>query len=127
MNNSEVTFGIFGADITEFLPDELIEKTGRVFEVFVSDMVPTHLCELTPSYYMEVLRVVAEKEISEEIDNQLMDICCNSDNCCFHVSTAMKLPHEIQKYQVTEDESEKDLYEEFREYHQGNHTFHPIQ
>jgi hypothetical protein len=123
MSNKTITFGIFGNEVTEHLPKEIIAKTGRVFEIYVSDMVPTHLCEITPSYNMEFLRLEPENRISDELDQELEAIAVYSDDTYFHVRDAMNRVHETENFIVTDDDEEKDLFETFKDNHQCNHNF----
>ncbi len=109
------TAGIFSIEITGFMTPEILEKTGRVFEICVSDMVPTHLCEITPSYAMDFLRYETENHLSDDDYEDIMG--WQDEDSYIHVSSAMKLKHETEI--LTDDYT----FEDFREYHQGNHTF----
>lgn len=123
MDNLQVTFGIFSNDITSHLPADLIEQTGRVYEVYVSDMIPTHCCEITPSYSMEFLRLESEYSISDELNEELDEISIESEDVYFHISNAMTRTHETETFTVTDDEDAEELFRQFKDTHQCNHTF----
>ena len=124
-----LTFGIYAIDITKHLPERITAKTGRVWEILTSSHIPTHLCEITPSYELESLRLEPEWSISDELDAELMQI--HATDCeqfqFMHVSTLKGWKRkELETYsesQLSHFEDEKEVYEAFRDMHQCNHTF----
>ena len=103
---------IFAMEITDLLSKDLLEKTGRVYEIFVSDLVPNYFCDATPLYSMESIRIETEKRVDDGLDTEMMTWC---DDTYMHASSAMELHHEVSE--------DYDDFEDFKEYHRCNHDF----
>ena len=120
------SFGIFAIDITQFLSDEMKAKVGKLVEVYVSDMVETHCCEITPSYELRFLRLQPENVIDDATDEELNVMAGQCEEYIYmHVSAAMNLVHEIEEVDVDSD-TLSDEFEEYRDRHQCNYTFYPF-
>ena len=105
-------FAIVAIDVTEHYDAE--EGAGRIMEVFTSDLVPVHLCEITPSYELSPLRMESENTLPDDKDTE-MQACLDWEPTYIHCSSLAKYVHEV-------DTGYED-YEEFVEYHRCNHAF----
>lgn len=60
-------FKVVAIDHTEYWDDYILQKTGRIWSTFLFDANQhTHLCSLTPSYYLLFIEHLTEDELDDE-------------------------------------------------------------
>lgn len=69
-----MNFKYFTNEITNFLNDDIVAKTGRVWEVYVFDEeVGHHLCSLEPAYECHPIHVITEHRVDDDLWGDLQD------------------------------------------------------
>jgi len=107
-------FMIAAREIPEaHIDPEVFAQTGRQFEILTTDLTPVHLCEITPSYCFDVLRIETERRCDDDLHLELQQWLHEQD-VAIHCKPAMALQHTVE---------ECDSYAEFVESHNCNHTF----
>lgn len=75
-----VTFNVVKIDETEDWVDP-IKEHGPIWSIYFYDPNQvTHLCELTPSYYLHFLYYTADKELPENIQDDIDEVARNWDD-----------------------------------------------
>ena len=113
-------FGLFAVDITRDLGEECLEKFGRVFEISISDCMATNCCELPLSYYLEPVEYQAEKELDDDLHEELLALLIHAEGGYYHVTRAMKLQHKVEPAEDYDFNLDS-----FREQHHANPDFYP--
>lgn len=122
-------FRVVAIDETHSFTDEnLVKQCGKLSTVYFYDANErTHCCEITPSYYLMPLYIIAENEISDEIDEELMNIHwkynTNPIYMHCHVVDDMKTieAHCNAEYEETDSPEHKEILDSAEENLRANH------
>jgi hypothetical protein len=117
----ERTVGIVAINETEFLSDELKEKTGgaQYTLYFYDPSEETHLAEITPSYYLVPFDYYTKEFLSDEDDSEYRtDIL--GDEIYMHCRTVDAIKDQFKATTVIELDDDEDFVEQAREALQAN-------
>ena len=117
---------VVAIDETHHWTKELQDICGTIKTVYMYDSsVTTNCCEITPSYELTPLYYITENDISDEVDEILLNELANDEARYFHCNVIDELQSEEYsgnfEFASSEDEEYKDGWKEAREYLNGNH------
>jgi len=116
---------VVAIDETRHWIDRIQKACGKIEAVYIYDAsVQTNLCEITPSYYLETMYYVTEKEISDEMWSELN--ANMSENDAYHHCNGIDAMESLSAnnnidFETSESEEYKEHYEEVKEYCNCNH------
>ena len=108
---------------------KLVKKCGKISTVYMFDKsVTTNCCELTPSYELTPLYYITEKQVSDEIHEELQDIFWKTETepRYFHCNgidkmKTVKCNQSEFEFETADSDEYKEHFEEMKEYLNGNH------
>ena len=67
-----MNFKYFTNEVTNFLNDDIVAKTGRVWEVYMFDEeVGHHLCDISPAYECHPVHLITEHRVDDDLEADL--------------------------------------------------------
>ncbi|MEK6829810.1 MAG: hypothetical protein AABY15_06855 [Nanoarchaeota archaeon] len=128
-----VNMRVVAIDETAHWRADIAKACGKIETVYMYDANQhTHCCELAPSYYLIPLYSIASNEISDEMDEELMNgHNTGSEPIYMHVSSVDKMKtqdapfsHRLDGgivYYASEGRKYRQIIEAAEEYFKGNH------
>lgn len=107
----------FTNEITNFLNDDIVTQTGRVWEVYIYDEeVGHHLCDIRPAYECHPVHVITENRVDDDLEADLLD--CDHDPRYFYCRgvKGRDFPHPDRD----PDDSDEEYLEQVLEYARAN-------
>ena len=122
----KTNFKVVAIDQTSHWSERLQELCGKIETVYLVDCgFVTHCCELTPSYDLTPLYYIIDKDVSEEIQEEVMNEIGKEENQYFHVTFINSLKSVNVNNNIEVEDSECDEYKEHfaevEEYVRCNH------
>lgn len=120
---------VVAIDETAHWKEDMVKKCGKISTVYMFDKsVTTNCCELEPSYELTPLYYVTEKEVSDEVYEELLTVFNQTETEIkyFHCRYIDKLEtveckQSELEFESAKSEEYKEHFEEMREYLNCNH------
>lgn len=119
------TIGIVAINETEFLSDELKALVGgEYYTIYAYDPAEaTHLCEITPSYYLEPFDYVSKRRLTDEEDSEYRTDLMG-DEIYMNCRNVSALPEDLKTTVEIEWDEDDTFEDQAMDYLRGNPT-HP--
>lgn len=111
----------FKEDQTQYLREDIAKAVGRYQEILLFDSEKQfHCCELTPSYECYPVSFVTDKEITDELYEELQ-LCFDSTPRYYHCHVADKVAKDcLRPLDRRGDEDDEEYLQDCLEYYQCN-------